>query len=86
MFGLVLRVVTSDGDDEVPVTPRVIVAFEREFQLGLGRAFQSEQKAEHMFWLGWKASGSKKGFDAWLDSLIDVQIVESVERPLSETP
>jgi hypothetical protein len=86
MFGLVLRVVTSDSDDEFPVTPRVIVAFEREFQTGLGRAFQSEQKAEHMFWLGWKASGTKKGFDAWLDTLVDVQIVESVERPLPETP
>ena len=86
MFGLVLRVVTADGADEVPVTPRVIVAFEREFQTGLGRAFQSDQKAEHMFWLGWKASGSKKGFDAWLDTLVDVQIAESVERPLSETP
>jgi hypothetical protein len=39
-----------------------------------------------MFWLGWKASGTKKGFDAWLDTLVDVQIVESVERPLPETP
>jgi hypothetical protein len=86
MFGLVLRVVTSDGEDEVPVTPRVIVAFEREFQTGLGRAFQSEQKAEHMFWLGWKASNTGKGFDAWLESLIDVQIVESTERPLPVTP
>jgi hypothetical protein len=86
MFGLVLRIVTADGEDEVPVTPRVIVAFEREFQTGLGRAFQSDQKAEHMFWLGWKASGSKKGFDAWLETLLDVQIVESAERPLSETP
>jgi major membrane immunogen (membrane-anchored lipoprotein) len=86
MFGLVLRVITADGEDEVPVTPRVIVAFEREFQTGLGRAFQSDQKAEHMFWLGWKASGSKKAFDTWLDGLIDVQIAESVERPLSETP
>jgi hypothetical protein len=86
MFGLVLRVVTADGADEVPVTPRVIVAFEREFQTGLGRAFQSDQKAEHMFWLGWKASATKKGFDAWLDTLIDVQIVESTELPLPETP
>jgi hypothetical protein len=39
-----------------------------------------------MFWLGWKASGTKKGFDAWLETLMDVQIVESAERPLLETP
>jgi major membrane immunogen (membrane-anchored lipoprotein) len=86
MFGLTLRVVTSNGDEEVSVTPRVVVAFEREFQTGLGRAFQSDQKAEHMFWLAWKASGSKKSFDSWLDDLVDVQIVEAVERPLPETP
>jgi hypothetical protein len=86
MFGLVLRVVTTEGEAEVPVTPRTIVAFEREFQTGLGRAFQSDQKAEHMFWLGWKASDTSKGFDAWLDTLVDVQIVEARERPLPETP
>lgn len=86
MFGLTLRVITSDGDDEVGVTPRVVVAFEREFQTGLGRAFQTDQKAEHMFWLAWKATGSKKSFDSWLDNLVDVQIVEAVERPLPETP
>jgi hypothetical protein len=85
MFGLTLRVVTADGAEDVPVTPRVIVAFEREFQTGLGRAFQSDQKAEHMFWLGWKASTSTLGFDAWLDKLIDVQVVETPERPLAET-
>lgn len=86
MFGLVLRVVTKDGDNEVPVTPSTIVAFERQFQTGLGRAFQSDQKAEHMFWLAWKASGSKKGFESWIDDLVDVQMVEGPERPLSGTP
>jgi len=86
MFGLTLRVVTNDSDEEVPVTPKTVVAFEREFQTGLGRAFQSDQKAEHIFWLDWKATGAKKGFDAWLDTVVDVQIVEGNERPLSETP
>jgi hypothetical protein len=86
MFGLTLRVVTNDSDEEVPVTPKTVVAFEREFQTGLGRAFQSDQKAEHIFWLAWKATGAKKGFDAWLDTVVDVQIVEGNERPLSETP
>lgn len=86
MFGLVLRVVTDDGDVEVPVTPKVIVQFEREFQTGLGRAFQNDQKAEHMFWLAWKSSGSKAGFDSWLDKVQNVEVVEGTERPLSETP
>jgi hypothetical protein len=86
MFGLTLRVITTAGDEEVGVTPRVVVAFEREFQTGLGKAFQSDQKAEHMYWLAWKASSTKKAFDSWLDELIDVQVVEDVERPLHETP
>lgn len=86
MFGLTLRVVTKNSDDEVPVTPATIVAFERQFQTGLGRAFASDQKAEHMFWLAWKSTGSKKGFDAWLDDLVDVQMIEGRERPLPETP
>jgi uncharacterized NAD(P)/FAD-binding protein YdhS len=86
MFGLVLRVITPNGADEYPITPRVVVAFEREFQTGLGRAFQSEQKAEHMFWLAWKASKDTRDFNSWLDGLIDVEIVEGRERPLPETP
>lgn len=86
MFGLTLRVVTSDSEEQVSVTPRVVVAFEREFQTGLGRAFQSDQKAEHMYWLAWKASTTKKAFDSWLDELVDVEVVEAVERPLPETP
>jgi len=86
MFGIHLRVVTSDSDAEVPVTPRVVVAFEREFQTGLGRAFSNDQKAEHLYWLAWKASGSKDKFDAWLDTVEDVQIVEGNERPLPGTP
>ena len=86
MFGLTLRIVSEDGDGEVPVKPSTIVAFERQFQTGLGRAFQNDQKAEHVYWLAWKASGSKKGFDAWLETVMDVQIVTSDELPLSETP
>lgn len=86
MFAVTLRVVTEDGDGEFPVTPKVIVQFERQFQTGLGRAFQTDQKAEHVYWLAWKASGSKKGFDAWLDSVVDVQIIEGNDLPLSETP
>jgi len=86
MFGLALRVVTSGGEEEVQVSPKVVVAFEREFQTGLGRAFQNDQRAEHMFWLAWKASGSNKTFDVWLDDVQDVEMVTDVERPLSGTP
>jgi hypothetical protein len=86
MFAVTLRVETTDSEGEYPITPKVVVQFEREFQTGLGRAFQNDQKAEHIYWLAWKASQTKKGFDAWLDTVVDVQIIEGNELPLSETP
>ena len=84
MFGLNLRVVTKDGEKNVPVTPKVSVAFERQFQTGIGRAFQ-ENKVEHIYWLAWQASGAPGDFDGWLDRLVDVQMVEAAERPLSDS-
>lgn len=84
MFGLNLRVITQDGETTVPVTPKVSVEFERQFQTGIGRAFQ-ESKVEHIYWLAWKASGSVGTFEGWLDKLIDVEMVEGKERPLSDS-
>ena len=85
MFGMYLRVVTKKGEDEVPVTPRVSVEFERQFQTGLGRALQNDQKLEHMYWIAWKASGGKGTFETFLDDLIDVQVIMGDERPLSDS-
>ena len=85
MFGMNLRVITTKGETEVPVTPRVSVEFERKFQTGLGRAFQSDQKLEHMYWIAWKASGGKGDFESWLDDLVDVQVIQGDERPLSDS-
>lgn len=85
MFGMYLRVITENGEDEVPVTPRVSVEFERQFQTGLGRALQNEQKMEHMYWIAWKASGAKGTFETFLDGLIDVQVIMGDDRPLSDS-
>ena len=84
MFGLTLRVITKDGEKNVPVTPKVSVEFERQFQTGIGRAFQ-ENKVEHIYWLAWKASGASSDFDSWLDNLVDVQMTEAADRPLSDS-
>lgn len=86
MFGMQLRVVTEDGAAEVKLSPRVIVEFERQFQTGLGRAFQTDQKAEHMFWLAWKASKATAPFEVWLETVVDVELVDGGDRPLSGTP
>jgi len=85
MFGMYLRVVTTNGEDEVPVTPRVSVEFERQFQTGLGRALQNDQKLEHMYWIAWKATGGKGTFETFLDELVDVQVLMGDERPLSDS-
>lgn len=78
MINLTLRVETDEYDEEFLVTPRVQVAFEREFKIGLAKAFTNEQKVEHMYWLAWKcvhASGkSVKPFDNWLDTVKTVEV------------
>jgi ribulose bisphosphate carboxylase small subunit len=90
MLGLRLRVVTSDGElGEFAVTPKVQVEFERHFKIGVGKAFQQEQRVEHMYWLAWKAvhaaGHAVKPFDSWLDDIVDVQMAEDVNVPLDGT-
>ena len=85
MISLTLRVVTADSERDYRLTPAVVVAFERQFGLGIGKAFAAEQKAEHVYWLAWKCiqqSGSVvKPFEGWLESVVDVQMVEENARP-----
>lgn len=90
MLGLRLRVVTTAGElGEFPLTPKVQVEFERHFKIGVGKAFQQEQKVEHMYWLAWKAVHAAgvpvKPFDSWLDDVVDVQMAEDSASPLEET-
>ena len=85
MISLTLRVVTADSERDYRLTPSVVVAFERQFGMGLGKAFTSDQKAEHVYWLAWKAvqaaGGVVKPFDSWLESVVDVEMVEDAVRP-----
>jgi hypothetical protein len=85
VISLTLKVVTADSERDYRLTPSVVVAFERQFGRGIGKAFASEQKAEHVYWLAWKAeqqSGAVvKPFDSWLDTISDVQMVEETVRP-----
>lgn len=90
MIGLKLAVVTTAGElGQFTVTPKVQVEFERHFKIGVGKAFQQEQRVEHMYWLAWKAVHAAglnpKPFDSWLDEVVDVQMVEDRPVPLGET-
>ena len=84
MMQIKLRVRFIDGseheDGEYTVTPAVQVAFEREFKIGVAKAFGSDgMRNEHLFWLGWKAMHNSgrvvKPFDSWLAELVGVELV-----------
>ena len=85
MISLTLRV-THDGDtNEYAVGPKVQVAFEREWKVGMPKAFAADQKVEHVYWLAWKAQQASgavvKPFDGWIEGLEGVEIVQG-DNPL----
>jgi len=75
------------------VTPKVIVAFERAHKVGLAKALSENQKLSDIYWLGWEsertnAAGSGEivpAFDAWLDHVQSVELVEA-DAPFGENP
>lgn len=78
--------VTMEGEDQptsFQVKPRTVLAFERHFKIGMNKAFQVDQKLEHIYWLGWDAMRSAgnvvKPFETWLESVEDVRIVPKDE-------
>jgi ribulose bisphosphate carboxylase small subunit len=79
MISMTLRVVTDSSSGEYQVGPKVQVAFEREWKVGLPKAFGDQQRLEHLYWIAWKAveaSGAVvKPFDAWLDTVQSVEMV-----------
>lgn len=87
MITLTLRVRTDRGDNDYVVTPKVQVLFEREFKMGLPKAFAAEPRMEHLYWLAWRsvqaAGDVVKPFDEWLGQVLAVEMVESAEGPLS---
>lgn len=77
MLALSVRVVLPEESVVVPITPRVAVNFERHFKVGLSKAFSTEERLEHMYWLGWEAlrvSGRVvKPFEVFLDEVQQVR-------------
>lgn len=85
MLSLTLRVTTTDGAQDYGVRPKTVVEFERQFGMGVGKAFSTEQRAEHIYWLAWRSikdSGETvKPFDGWLNEVQDVEMLEGDDRP-----
>lgn len=83
MMGFEVTMVGSEPVT-VKVTPKVIVAAERQFKMPMSKLFSSESMSfEAMSWIAWKAMHTAghvvKTFDLWLDEL------ESVEGSNSES-
>lgn len=86
MIQMTLRVTKEDGSEQDHrVTPATVVAFERQFSTGIGKAFSTDQKAEHLYWLAWHATKGSgeivRPFDEWLGGIADVAMVEQPSRP-----
>lgn len=79
MISMTLRVVTDSSSGEYQVGPKVQVAFEREWKVGLPKAFGDQQRLEHLYWIAWKAMEASgaivKPFEAWLDTVQSVEMV-----------
>ena len=85
MIALSLRVTHNGETNEYVVGPKVQVAFEREWKVGMPKALTNDQRMEHLYWLAWKAQQASgavvKPFDGWLDGVEAVEVVEG-ESPL----
>lgn len=90
MQGWAVKVIKDDGSEATfPVTPRVIVAFERFHKTGIGKAFSENQKMEHVYWLGWEAErmagNTVPVFDTWLEHVAEVEVLDGTD-PLDDSP
>lgn len=73
-----LAVVRVGGERVVvPVTPKVVVAVERQFHKSMSSLFSEDASMEVLAWTAWKASHFAgqvvKPFDEWLD---DIKAIE----------
>ena len=91
---ITLRICHAGTERTLTAGPAAIVAFERKFGLGLGKAL-AESRVEHLAWLAhhaaWREAkdgdgAAVKPFDDWLADLEDIEsIAEDDAAPLAGT-
>lgn len=85
-----MRVDKTDGSSNIyPVTPLVIVAFEREHKTSMSAAMSDNVRMEHLYWLGWKAEMVAKKAAGEITRLFDDRYLEelaAVEVVTDSTP
>ena len=68
----------DDTSAEVKTRPSSEVAFERRFDIAIVEALNTASfKLEWMYFLAWHASKTATEFDAWLDTVEEIEIVDS---------
>ena len=82
-----LRVIPTNGDPyEVPLTPKLIVAIERQFSKPISDLFGQTASFETLCWAAWKGSQNigkpVKPFDEWLNDLDSIEAGEEPRVPL----
>ena len=82
-----LRVVPSSGDAyEVALTPKLIVAVERQFSQPVSTLFGESASFEVLCWTAWRGTQASgrivKPFDEWLDDLDSIEAAEEPRVPL----
>ena len=93
---LTLRYVHDGAERTVAAGPAAIVAFERHWAVGIGRAL-ADARVEHLAWLAHQAAlreaqagngPAVKPFDDWLAGLDDLEVADGSDdaAPLDGTP
>lgn len=79
-----LTVTYAGGETEtIAIRPIALVAAERQF----GGGVSNGHSMEAMLWAGWFVKGKPNGsFDAWLDTVDDMDVSAEASRPLEEAP
>jgi hypothetical protein len=86
MLRIKIKVVKIDGAEATyRVTPRTMVAFEKEYRTSVTKAFSADDiHVEHLYWLAWDAEriavGNVKPFMTWLEQ------IEAVEPVIEDNP
>lgn len=76
----------TDDAYEVTITPKVIVAVERQYAKSMTELFGESPAFEPLCWAAWKATQLSgrvvKLFDEWLDDIESIEAVEGNSVPL----
>ena len=85
---LPLRIVVDGVERVVTAQPTDIVAFERQYKMGL-QSMGADPRVEHLAWLAWHVERRHKNtvldFESWLDGMDELEMGDTPD-PLPVAP